>query len=74
MTNFTQIAVYITLGGDKMNYQMMLQLVAKEHNTTPSEVEKEIKEAIKAAGLDISPQLFISLCAAKVRSEMNAQQ
>lgn len=57
-----------------MNYKMMLQLVAREYNTTPDEVEKEIKEAIKAAGLDMSPQLFISLCAAKVRSEMKTPQ
>ena len=52
-----------------MNYKMMLQTVAKEYNTTPEEVEAGIKEAIKAAGLDMSPQLFISLCVAKVRKD-----
>ena len=52
-----------------MNYKKMLQLVAKEYNTTPDEVEAEINEAIKAAGLDMSPQLFISLCVAKVRKD-----
>ena len=43
----------------------MLQLVAKEHNTTPKEAEKEMKAAIKAAGLDITPEVFIALCAAR---------
>ena len=54
-----------------MNYKMMLQTVAKEYNTTPEEVEDGIREAISAAGLDMSPQLFIALCAAKVKGEMN---
>jgi len=52
-----------------MNYKMMLQLVAKEYNTTPEEVEEGIKEAIKAAGLDMSPQMFIALCVAKVKKD-----
>ena len=52
-----------------MNYKRMLQLVAKEYNTTPDEVEAEIKQAIKAAGLDMSPQLFIALCVAKVKKD-----
>ena len=52
-----------------MNYKMMLQVAANEYNTTPDEVEAEIKEAIKAAGLDMSPQLFIALCVAKVKKD-----
>ena len=52
-----------------MNYKRMLQLVAKEYHTTPEEVEAEIKEAIQAAGLDMSPQLFISLCVAKGKKD-----
>ena len=52
-----------------MNYKMMLQTLAMEYNTTPEEVEAGIKEAIKAAGLDMSPQLFISLCVAKVKKD-----
>ena len=52
-----------------MNYKRMLQLVAKEYHTTPDEVEAEIKEAIKAAGLDMSPQMFIALCVAKVKKD-----
>ena len=53
-----------------MNYKMMLRTVAKEYNTTPREVEDGIKEAIKAAGLDMSPQRFIALCTAKVKREI----
>ena len=48
-----------------MDYKTLLQTVADEYKTRPDEVEKEIKNAISAAGLDISPQLFISLCTAK---------
>ena len=63
------ILYYCVEGGENMNYKRMLQLVAKEYHTTPDEVEAEIKEAIKAAGLDMSPQLFISLCVAKVKKD-----
>ena len=63
------ILYYCAEGGENMNYKRMLQLVAKEYHTTPDEVEAEIKEAIKAAGLDMSPQLFISLCVAKIKKD-----
>ena len=63
------ILYYYIEGGEYMNYKRMIQLVAKEYNTTPDEVEAEIKEAVKAAGLDMSPQLFISLCVAKVKKD-----
>ena len=63
------ILYYCAEGGENMNYKRMLQLVAKEYHTTPDEAEAEIKEAIKAAGLDMSPQLFISLCVAKGRKD-----
>ena len=46
-----------------MSYKKLLKTVAKEYNTTPKEVEKEIKNAMKMAGYDIEPQLFIALCA-----------
>ena len=63
------ILYYCVEGGENMNYKRMLQLVAKEYHTTPEEVEAEIKEAIKAAGLDMSPQMFIALCVAKVKKD-----
>ena len=52
--------------------RLMLQ-VAKEHNTTPEEVEREILAAIHAAGLELSPEQFIALCTAKVKSELDKQ-
>ena len=54
-----------------MNYKKLLKEVAAEYNTTPQEVEKEIKNAIIAAGYDMEPELFIALATAKVKSEMS---
>ena len=53
-----------------MKYQALLKKIAKEYNTTPQEVEKEMRLAIKAAGLTISPALFIARTSAKVKEEM----
>lgn len=53
-----------------MSYKRLLQQVAREHNTTPKEVEQEIKTAIQIAGYDIEPALFISLIASKVKNEL----
>ena len=52
-----------------MNYEQLLRVIAKKYNTTPDEVEKEIKAAIKATGLDVTPQLFIAICATKVKRD-----
>lgn len=54
-------------GGEPMRYQRLLERVAKEYNTTPEEVEKEMREALKAAGYDIEPAVFIALAASKVK-------
>ncbi len=54
-------------GGELMRYQMLLERVAKEYNTTPGEVKKEMREALKAAGCDIEPTIFIALAASKVK-------
>lgn len=50
-----------------MRYQMLLERVAKEYNTTPGEIKKEMREALKAAGYDIEPTIFIALAASKVK-------
>ncbi len=52
-----------------MDYKKLLQVVADEYKTTPEDVEKEIRDAIKSAGLDITPQLFIALITAKVKKD-----
>ncbi len=52
-----------------MSYQKILKQVAKENNTTPKEVDAEIRKAIEMAGYDIEPALFISLVATKVKKD-----
>ena len=59
---------YISREVRDMEYKRLLQTVADEYKTTPEEVEKEIKEAIRSVGLDITPQLFIAICVAKVKN------
>lgn len=49
-----------------MRYQKLLVQIAKEYNTTSEEVEKEMRKALKAAGYDIEPAVFIALAASKV--------
>lgn len=50
-----------------MSYQKLLEQVAKEHNTTPKDVDAEMRKALLMAGYDIDPALFISLAASKVK-------
>lgn len=52
-----------------MDFKELLKLTAEEYGTTPAEVEKEMKKAIKAAGLDLSPQIFISLCIDSIKKD-----
>ena len=63
------IIYYSVEGGEIMKYKKILREVAREYNTTPEEVDSEIRAAIKAAGLNMSPQLFISMCATKVKKD-----
>lgn len=57
-------------GGERMRYQKLLVQIAKEYNTTSEEVEKEMREVLKAAGYDIEPAVFIALAASKVKKTM----
>lgn len=50
-----------------MSYQKLIEQVAREHNTTPQEVDSEMRMALHMAGYDIDPALFISLAASKVK-------
>ena len=54
-----------------MTYNKLLKMLAAEYNTTPDKVEKEMRAAIRAAGYDMEPELFIALAAEKVNSEIN---
>lgn len=53
-----------------MKYKRLLKLISAENNTTPQEVDKEIRKAIQAAGYDIEPELFISILIAKAESQI----
>ncbi|MBE6719181.1 MAG: hypothetical protein E7571_00815 [Ruminococcaceae bacterium] len=57
-----------------MSYKKLLKMVAAEYNTTPKEVDSEIRAAIKAAGYDMEPELFIALAASKVSSAIEQQK
>lgn len=50
-----------------MRYQRLLEQVAKENNTTPEEVENEMRKALQIAGYDIEPSIFIALAASKAK-------
>ena len=54
-----------------MNYKKLLKTLSTEHNTTPKEVDEEMRAAIKAAGYYVEPELFIALVAAKVNNKTN---
>ena len=54
-----------------MEYGKLLRAVARKENTTPKEVDKAIREAIKAAGLDMHPAAFIAMCAAKSKDDIS---
>lgn len=53
-----------------MSYQRILERVAAMNNTTPDEVDKEMRKAISEAGYDIEPAAFISLVSSKVKKTM----
>ena len=42
------ILYYCPEGGEIMDFNELLKLTAEEYGTTPSEVEKEMKEAINS--------------------------
>lgn len=57
----------LSKGGELMRYQRLLEQVAKENNTTPEEVENEMRKALQIAGYDIEPKIFIALAASKAK-------
>lgn len=54
-------------GGELMRYQILLEQVAKENNTTTEKVENEMRKALQIAGYDIDPAIFIALAASKAK-------
>jgi hypothetical protein len=53
-----------------MSYENLLLEVARLHNTSPEEVESEMKIALKQAGLNISPRDFIAITSAKAKNTL----
>lgn len=49
-----------------MSYKKLIKRIAAEYNTTPKEVEAEICTAIKAAGYDMEPELFIAIIVSSI--------
>lgn len=68
-TNFDRlyIILYLSKGGEQMSYQKLLEQVAREHNTTPEEVDSEMRTALQMAGYDIEPAMFIALATTKAK-------
>ena len=54
-----------------MSYQKLLEQVAREHNTTPEEVDSEMRTALQMAGYDIEPAMFIELATTKAKKTMH---
>lgn len=50
-----------------MSYQKLLEQVAREHNTTPEDVDSGMRTALQMAGYDIEPVMFIALATAKAK-------
>ena len=57
-----------------MSYQKLLEQVAKEHNTTPEQVDSEMRTALQMAGYDIEPAMFIALATAKAKKTIYRNQ
>ncbi len=52
-----------------MDYQKIIEIVAKKHNTTPKEVDEEIRRAIDISGYKMSPLIFIKLISTKIKTD-----
>ncbi len=54
-------------------YKDILKSVVAQYNTTPEEVDAEIRAAIREAGLNVPPEIFIGMTALKAKIEMDKQ-
>ena len=52
-----------------MRYQWIIETIAKEYNTTPEEVDAEMRKAVLEAGYLMSPRAFLAMCCDKLHSE-----
>lgn len=72
-TNFDRLYIVLCVlkGGELMSYQKLLKQVAREHNTTPQEVDSEMRTALQMAGYDIEPAMFIALATTKAKKTIH---
>lgn len=54
-----------------MNYIKIVEQIATDNNTTPEEVDMEIRKALDAAKISVEPDLFISMVASKLRKNLS---
>lgn len=52
-----------------MKYKEILSRIAKENNTTPFEVEKEMQDALRIANIDCNVEDFIIMVSSMVLQE-----
>ena len=58
-------------GGGAMNYIKIVEQIATDNNTTPEEVDMEIRNALDAAQISVEPDLFISMVASKLSKNLS---
>lgn len=61
----------MAFGGEEMNYNKLLEEIAKKYNTTAENVDKEIRHAIKFSGSDEQPEVFISRLVEKTKKQLS---
>ena len=55
-----------------MDYKELLQTLSARHQTSPIEVDREIRDAIQKAGFQMSPEDFIGMAAEIICFDMPA--
>ena len=54
-----------------MNYKNLIKQIAAIHNTTPNEVDTQIRKAISKAGYNLGPKEFILMIMQRVKKQIN---
>lgn len=53
-----------------MSYKNLIKQIAAIHNTTPNEVDTQIRKAISKAGYDLEPKEFILMIMQRVKKQI----
>lgn len=54
-----------------MNYQEIIEKIARENNITADDADREIRLAISYTGLETEPEEFIKMLADRVKKKMD---